>query len=182
LIFVNRQQVLDLAGQEKHYKFHQNDIRAEGYINFLLRLVNPLQERVSKGAKGLDFGSGPYPMLMELLNEKGYHNTFHYDPLYHPDVSVLTGTYDFILLCEVIEHMVDLRDDLQQIVNLLSQGGLFIISTGMNTSEVNFTTWNYIQDPTHINFFSPKTVEFLDQEFGLELLESSHNLLILGKR
>ena len=182
LIFVNRKQVLNLNQQKEIYDFHQNHIRASGYINFLMRLVNPVKERFSLASHGLDFGSGPYPMLRELFIEAGYDRVSYYDPIYHPDRSVFNKQYDFITLCEVVEHMVDPLYEFEQILKLLKKNSILVISTGIKQKDIAFSKWSYIQDQTHITFFSNNTFEYIEIFFNLLLVEKKKDLVIFLKR
>lgn len=182
LIFVGRNKVLSLEQQKLQYDFHQNNQRTDGYIKFLNRIVQPVIARVAFNARGLDFGSGPYPMLAELLRESGYAKINVYDPIYKIDPDVLLKKYHFITLCEVVEHLIDPRLVFDQLDKILHPGGLLIISTGFRVADDHFFNWYYNQDETHINYFSLKTLCFIKDDLNYEWVERGKDLVIFLKK
>jgi len=182
LSFVDRKQLLSEDDEKSRYDFHQNDIRTVGYEKFLRRLINPIKEKFAFDAKGLDFGSGPYPMLIEIMNEEGFDNIISYDAIYDPNISVFDNTYDFITACEVLEHVYKLEFELKRIIKSLNIGADLVVSTGVKQPGADITKWHYIHDDTHINLFSLKTFEFMAQKYQLKISKLEKALVIFSKR
>lgn len=182
LIFVNRENVLSLEDQKTHYDFHQNTKRNDGYVNFLMRLISPIVKRMSVEARGLDFGSGPYPMLADLFKEEGFSKIDIYDPIYKNDQHVLLQQYHFITVCEVIEHLINPMAVLEQIDSMLLPKGLLVISTALRGEHSQFPNWYYNQDITHINYFSLESFYFIRDELNYELVEVAKDLIIFLKK
>ena len=182
LRYVQRDETLSLDSQKSRYEKHDNSVRTTGYEKFLRRLVDPLVEYVDKCSHGLDFGSGPYPMLVEILKEDGYSNVESYDPIFANNKNViLDKKYQFVTCCEVIEHMRSLQDDLDSLFSCVDEGGVLIISTAIVTEAVDFQNWYYILDETHVNFFSLKSFEYICAKAKLALVSVENDLLVLKK-
>lgn len=183
LVYIDRSQCLDLSEQKSRYDEHNNHIPDPGYLGFLQRLIDPILENFSFDSKGLDYGSGPYPMLINIFNEKGFFNIQGWDPIYNQNSEVLKEkNYDFITCCEVIEHVLDIPKTFELFENLLGGQGYLVISTGMKKKEMEWAKWYYIQDETHINYFSRKTFEWIEENFNFRLLKIEKDLAIFLKK
>jgi hypothetical protein len=181
-IFVNRGVLLDQTEEKKRYDSHNNHDLTDGYAKFLNRLITIVDERFGHESVGLDFGSGPYPMLMRLLSEKGYKNLTGFDPYYNNETSYQEKKYDFITMCEVFEHVYSPLEEFKQLIKLLKPEGALIISTGLFNDQVDFKSWYYPLDETHINFFGSKSLKILEKETGAELVEVGKDLVIFLKK
>jgi hypothetical protein len=182
LVFVDRSELLDHSTEKSRYDNHQNNILSEGYEKFLRRLITPLSHLKELKSYGLDYGQGPYPMLIELMNKDGFENVDGYDPFYSDSQDVFTKKYDFITCCEVLEHMTDVSFELERIQSLLKKNALFIISTGIRTENIDFNNWYYIRDDTHINFLSINTLDWIAQKYNLNLVRTEKDLIIYSKK
>jgi hypothetical protein len=155
--------------QEKaEYDFHQNHFGDAGYEGFLMRCAQPLLERLSDSATGLDFGCGPAPVLCSLFEAQG-HPMCYYDLYYWPDTSPLQGQYDFITATEVIEHISNPKPVFELWMQMLKPAGYLAIMTKRVSSLTAFQRWHYKNDPTHIAFYSEKTFEYLAMTYSLQL-------------
>ena len=181
LRFVPREQILKKEVEKSRYENHKNTERSIGYEKFLRRLINPIKANFTYDDLGLDFGSGPYPMLQLLMKEDGFKNIDIYDPFFAPDDNVFNKKYDFITLCEVFEHMEDPISDLSKILDLLSSNSLLIISTGIFEKNLIFDSWYYIKDETHINFFSNECLHWIALKLNLEIEILEKDLVIIRK-
>ncbi len=181
LRFIDRDKLLSLDQERERYDQHTNNIRTSGYESFLRRLANPVKANYPLKSRGLDFGCGPYPMLTEILNEDGFKDIDAYDPIFRNDKSYLGKNYDFITMCEVIEHIYNIKDDLSQVFSLLSGNGRLIISTGLYDSSISFEKWHYINDVTHINIMSEKTMKWITGEFKVQLESTENDITIFLK-
>ena len=175
--FVEKISLLSLADEEQRYSQHENSKKDPGYVAFLSRLLNPVLEKVSHNDQGLDFGSGPYPMLQEITIERGYQMEI-YDPFYAPNTNVLTKKYDFVTSCEVVEHFHIPKDSFGLMVELLKPGAFLGIMTSILYPEVEFSSWHYIRDDTHVCFYTPKTMEWIAKNWNLQIVYQQNNVTI----
>jgi SAM-dependent methyltransferase len=106
----------------------------------------------------LDFGCGKDAVLTDILR-RGGHECTPYDPLYNYPLPAGADSYDCIVLCEVIEHLRDLRCEAALIRSLLAPQGYLFIRTELCSQRSDFNAWWYAQDCTHINFFTPSALE-----------------------
>ena len=146
--------------QQAQYDLHENCPNDTNYRNFLNRLSKPLLERLKPGSSGLDFGCGPGPTLSVMMGEAG-HQVDLYDPIYHPNDHLLTESYDFITATEVFEHLHQPAKDLEILFKALNAGGWLGIMTKRALDKESFSKWHYIQDPTHVSFWSKPTFNWL---------------------
>lgn len=160
LVFVPPAQHLSRADERACYDRHDNRPDDPDYRRFLDRLFTPLKRRLAPNAHGLDFGCGPGPALAQMFEGAG-HTVALYDPYYAPDASVLSARYDFITLSEVAEHLAEPGRELDRLWDLLAPGGWLGIMTKRMRDQAAFRTWHYINDPTHIAFFSEATFQWL---------------------
>ncbi|MBS3803045.1 MAG: class I SAM-dependent methyltransferase [Oleiphilaceae bacterium] len=159
---------LDPAEEKAVYDLHDNDAGDPGYRRFLNKLAEPLLARVPKGARGLDFGCGPGPVLAGMLADSGLAMTL-YDPIYFPDPEALTHTYDFITCTEVAEHLYDPRGTFAQLGRCLKPGGWLGVMTCFQTDDARFANWHYRRDPTHVVFYRQATLAWLARTMGWHL-------------
>lgn len=182
LVFVPAQFHLAFQEEKNEYDRHENDAENEGYVNFLNRALVPLRELLKPGMEGLDFGSGPGPVLSDLLNKEGY-TTSIWDPIYAPDESTLKRKYDFITCTEVVEHFCNPYEGWSQLAKLLEDGGYLVVMTLLCNANTNFKEWWYKNDPTHVSFYSIKTIEWISRKFALNLIfEDEDRVLLFQKR
>lgn len=141
---------MSLEAEQDRYALHDNTREHPGYLRFqneLVREVEAIRPRVNTI---LDFGCGEHAVLSQLLNEKVF-TCVGYDPLYRP--MNLVGTYDLVILSEVIEHLRDIRAAVFQVHSNLAPAGKVLVRTRLYPSITSLTDWWYARDPTHINFF-----------------------------
>jgi SAM-dependent methyltransferase len=167
LIFVDPREHLPLEQERTRYQLHQNSGADAGYVRFLEQVLQPLLPRLTPAMRGLDYGCGPHPVLVQLLRQRGLHCE-GYDPLFadHP----LQPPYDFILSTECFEHFRTPQRDIARICALLVPGGWLGIMTELWTSLDRFATWAYTRDRTHVVFYHLHTLHWIAARFGLELL------------
>lgn len=168
--------------QEKAiYDKHQNDVESADYRHFLSRTFNPVIKKIPPEAKGLDFGCGPGPALCAMFMEAGYPMKT-YDKFYAPTQSVLEETYDFITMTEVIEHLGHPACALQKLYNQLNLAGFLAIMTKRVTSLLDFSSWHYKNDTTHIAFYCRETFHYVAQLFGMSVEFPDRDLVIFQKK
>lgn len=160
LIYLRAEHHLSDSEEKSRYDLHQNSPDDQGYVKHLNRLVEPLSQRLKEGGKGLDFGCGPGPTISSLLGSKGF-DVSNYDLFYFQDDSLLEKQYDFITCTEVIEHFRNPRKEFERLNHLLKEGRVLGIMTNMFTDEINFASWWYHSEPTHICFYQHQTLEWI---------------------
>jgi hypothetical protein len=167
LIFVPECGHVSIEEEIKRYALHENSPDHEGYVGFLSDLVSIVIKQSPVNGRILDYGSGQRAVLTGLLQGRGYNCTA-YDPLYKIGNDALAKTYDTVVLCEVIEHLRDLPEELSIIKKAAGRTGTIIIRTRIHPLPEHFAGWWYKNDITHINFFSGVTIDTLAAMLGRE--------------
>lgn len=180
LIFVPKQYFLSPKAEKAEYDLHENHPEDLAYRKFLSRLTDPLIARIDPNSSGLDFGSGPGPTLSRIL-EASLHTMTLYDHFYATKTDVLDGQYDFITATEVLEHFFTPRQTLSQILHCLKPGGWLGIMTKLSTGQVDFPTWHYKNDPTHVAFYSRETFDWIGNHWQLEVEIIGKDVVLLRK-
>lgn len=163
------------------YDLHENTPDNKGYLNFLNRFYKVINGIVTKGSSGLDFGSGPEPVLAGLFTEKGY-DVSTFDPFYAPDRSVLNRKYDFITMVEVMEHLKEPEKEMNMLLRCLNPEGVIGIMTKFAPGHIDeFSLWNYKNDPTHICFYSEPVFKWISNRFNTKLVFPENDIVLMYK-
>ena len=178
LVYVPTKFYIPKDEEFKKYQNHQNSLQDQGYCDFLNRLLDPLSHYLQEGANGLDFGSGPGPTLSKLMEQRGFRMDI-YDIFFADNKEVFEKRYDFITSTEVIEHLHHPLQEIERLWGMLGKGGVLGLMTAFRVED--FKSWYYKRDLTHINFFSPKTFEWLAEYLGGELVIPSDGVVVLVK-
>jgi 2-polyprenyl-3-methyl-5-hydroxy-6-metoxy-1,4-benzoquinol methylase len=165
LRFLNPIARLNAKEERDRYALHENIITDPGYQKFVDPLFQLITANIPSSAKGLDYGCGEGPVLTHLLSQKGYDVAL-YDPFFRDDKSVLDRQYDFIFSIEVIEHFFHPADELQKLKEMLRSGGHLWFMTLLYDKSIDFGSWFYRLDPTHVCFFSDETFRWIQKRFG----------------
>jgi hypothetical protein len=165
--------LLSTKKEKSRYDLHKNYIEDKGYRNFLSQVITPIKERVSLGKHGLDYGSGPVPVLATLLEIEGYKMDF-YDPYYANNRAVLENKYDFVSLTEVAEHFYQPGFEFEHLLTLLKPNSPLVIMTSRTDNILDFKSWHYPLDPTHVCFYATKSFEYLaaKHQRTIEIIDS----------
>ena len=177
LIFVPKIFHLSLTEQKERYLQHNNDPTDPKYREFLSRFSSELVPKLPPGSKGLDYGSGPEPALALLLKESGFA-VDTYDLFFQRDKSVLSKSYNFVTCTETIEHFSQPRQEFRTLYSMLKPKGWLGIMTSMVTDISRFPDWYYHRDPTHIAFYSEKTMLFIADMFNLSIFFPRENVIL----
>lgn len=180
LIFVPIEDHIDPAAEKARYDLHQNSPEDKGYRSFLSRILPPLQPKINQGDRGLDYGSGPSPVLAAILRENGFQSVF-YDPFYHNQPELLQEQYDFVTCTEVVEHFRHPLSDWKQLINLVKKGGWLAVMTQMTPETMAFDRWYYQRDETHVCFYTLESFKWIAAEFQL-ILEPAGQSIVLFQR
>jgi SAM-dependent methyltransferase len=172
---------VSLADQKHRYDQHKNSLDNEGYVESLMLLWDPVKDMLVKKnlSVGLDYGSGPTPVLAEIMKKDGFDIDI-YDPIYAPEIS--SQSYDFITSTEVIEHFEEPKKEFAQISKLLKPGGIFAGLTQFHSGPEKFKDWWYQRDPTHVGFYSEKTFQSLAPIFSMQVVSLKKPLFVFEKK
>lgn len=181
LVFVHRDHYLSREEELQRYDHHQNELHDPGYRKFLSQMGIPMLKRISPTSTGLDFGSGPGPLLAQMFVEAG-HDMALFDTFYAPDETVFSGSYDFITTTEVAEHLHRPLEEFDRLWACLKPGGYLGVMTSQRTPDLDFPAWHYIKDETHVIFFSPRTMTWLAKRWGAMLEFISSSVVIFQKQ
>lgn len=165
LIYLTPSRRLSAVDERARYELHNNGRGDANYVSFLRRLVDPLVERLRPGARGLDFGCGPTPVLSELLTTAGFPCAA-YDPFFAPDETLLDEQYDFISCSEVVEHAHDPASMFAALRHMLVPGGMLGVMTMFHPGVNAFADWWYRRDPTHVCFYNEATMRWIGERYG----------------
>jgi len=140
--------------EKEKYDLHNNDVTDVRYQQFVSPITNAVQENYSPNSIGLDFGSGPGPVISKVLQDKGY-KLKQFDPFFNNDPKLLEVKYDYIVCCEVIEHFHSPAKEFDLLKNLLKPNGHLYCMTHLYSEDIDFNAWYYKNDPTHVFFYNP---------------------------
>ena len=166
--------------EKSRYDTHNNDPNDHRYRHFLSQLLVPLLERIQQQSNGLDFGSGPGPTLSLMLEECG-HSVDLYDKFYANDISVFEKKYDFITATEVVEHLSEPMAEINRLIEMLNNQGYLAVMTQILTPQIDFSSWHYKNDPSHIGFFTKKSLSFLANYLNIEVYFISERVIFFQK-
>lgn len=165
LIYLAPSRRLSATDERVRYELHNNDRGDPGYVLFLRRLADPLIDRLRAGARGLDFGCGPAPVLSEILTAAGFPCAAH-DPFFAPGDGLLDEQYDFITCSEVVEHAHDPARMFAGLRRMLAPGGILGVMTMFHPGADAFADWWYRRDPTHVCFYDEATMRWIGERHG----------------
>lgn len=178
-VFMDPAGHLTCDAEKIRYDQHNNDVNDPGYQKFVKPLVEKVKTECNQNDKGLDYGAGPGPVAAVLLEESGYKKIKKYDPFYWPDHGVLQEKYNFIICCEVIEHFRSPSKNFSFLRSLLLPGGSLFCMTVLYDESIDFNSWYYKNDPTHVFFYHRKTLELIKRHFNFKDLLIENRLICL---
>ncbi len=180
LVFVPEQYFLSETEEKTRYNSHQNSEHDPKYRNFLNRLFQPLNNKLTANSYGLDFGSGPGPTLSKMFEQRG-HKVDIYDYFYANNPEVFNNLYDFITASEVVEHLHHPNSTFAKLWKILKPQGWLGIMTKLVIDEQAFANWHYKRDPTHVMFYSKKSFEFMAHNWNAQLLFMNNDVILFQK-
>jgi SAM-dependent methyltransferase len=163
------QAIISFDKERAVYDLHENSFENEGYVNmfreFLNRGVVPFKEE----GKLLDFGSGPEPVLVKLIEKEYEYEVVYYDLHYQPEKIYEGKVFDVITSTEVVEHLSDPMTVFELFHNLLDKGGIISFMTLLHNNDPEwFLKWWYRRDETHTSFFTEETIAYIAKEIGFD--------------
>jgi len=178
--FLDRANFLNPAEEKIHYLSHQNNISDLRYRKFLSRLSTPLKTKLSKANKGLDYGCGHGPALVDIFRSDGFSMDL-YDPFFFPNKFIFSKKYDFISCTETVEHFFEPSQEFDTLDSLLKENGWLGIMTCFMTKDQFFKNWYYRKDPTHVVFYCEKTFDIIAQQRNWSCEVISKDIILLNK-
>lgn len=166
--------------EKKVYETHNNDVNDIGYQNFTMPITKFILENFLPKHRGLDFGSGTGPVISSMLKKKDY-NIVPYDPFFAPNENVFNTTYDYIVSCEVFEHFFNPKMEIDRLTSLLNTKGILLIMTLLYNDQIDFNTWKYSKDPTHVFIFRKETIAYIAKKQQLEIVMLTDRFIALRK-
>jgi SAM-dependent methyltransferase len=179
-IFLRQDFRLNPEAEKKRYLHHKNDINDIGYQDFLKPVVEAVEKKFNPDNRGLDYGTGPGPVLAYMLEYKGF-NMELYDPFFFPSTKVLTSKYDFITCTEVIEHFHDPIKEFQKMYDLLGPYGKLFCMTNIYLPEIDFSKWHYKNDLTHVFIYTTRSLEYITEIIGFKEITIFDRLITFEK-
>jgi len=180
-IFMSPDSHLSDQQEKECYGTHFNDVKDIRYQEFVSPIVHAVGRDYQAGLhRGLDFGCGTGPVISFLLQKKGFDISL-YDPFFHNTPQALDKKYDFIVCCEVIEHFHHPKEEFQLLHSLLLPGGKLYCMTELYSEDIDFDHWNYKNCPTHVFFYSLRTLNRLKTMFDFKKLTVRDRLIIFEK-
>lgn len=181
LIFKNPSLHLNTTEEKKRYSLHQNNEVDQGYIDFLNNLIFPLQQFLPDHFSALDFGSGPTSTIATLLEKLG-GTVESYDPYFLPIADLINKNYDVVTSTEVVEHFKTPSTDWELLIGRVKKNGLLGIMTQFFDPSIDFKSWWYKNDSTHVVFYQRKTFEYLKEKHNLEIIYSDKKAVIIFRK
>ena len=179
-IFVHSDDLPKEDDEKERYELHDDDTQDAGYRKFVSPITSNILKDFSKKNKGLDFGAGTSAIISVVLREHDY-DIKNYDPYFHNEPKLLTQKYDYISSCEVIEHFYHPKKEFRLLREMLREGGKLYLMTDVYDEKIDFASWYYKNDPTHVFIYTPQTFEYIKKAYGFKELYIEKRLIIITK-
>lgn len=179
-VFLDPSSLPNTLEEQKRYLQHENNIEDKGYLKFVTPLIETVTSKMDKNSLGLDFGSGPTPIIALLLSELGYEIK-KYDPFFYNKPEVFNLKYNFIVCCEVIEHLHSPLKEFKKLYASLKSGGILFCMTDLLPSKSKFGNWYYKNDFTHVIFYSQENLEWIKNTCGFKSLKITNRIITFIK-
>lgn len=180
LVFQHPSQRPDALTEQAIYAAHDNRPDDPDYRRFLSRLTRVLVPALAPGAEGLDYGAGPGPALAAMLAEAGFAMTA-YDPFFAPHEQALARRYDFVVCTETAEHFHHPGREFDRLAALLRPGGHLGLMTRLLLPGIDFDTWHYPRDPTHVSFYTDASLGWLARRHGWRWRRFGPDVVLFGE-
>jgi SAM-dependent methyltransferase len=175
-VFLHPAYYVSAAEEKERYLEHNNDVNDPGYQEFVSPIIESVLNNQQPSDSGLDYGSGTGPVITKLLRDNNYQITT-YDPIFDRKKEALTKQYDYIVCCEVVEHFCRPHEEFTGLRNILKPGGRLYIMTFPYVESIDFKSWNYKDDQTHVFFYHAKAFEWIKTNFGFKEVQIKQRLI-----
>ncbi len=180
LIFLDDQFYLSETDEKKRYDLHDNNPEDPAYVAFLMQLIKPIKPYLNSNMTALDFGSGIGRVIESVL--KGSVKEINsFDPFYLNKPSLLTKQYNIITATEVVEHLKTPAQVFEHLKKMLLPDALLGRMTKLS-DHIDFPSWYYKNDPTHIVFYSKKTMHWIAEKFSFDILILNEQVTVFKNR
>ena len=178
-VYMDSEDHLSAEQEKERYEEHNNDVHDPGYQAFVAPIVDAVLRDYDPDAIGLDYGCGTGPVITKLLRDAGYRINL-YDPFFADYEKNLELPYDYIVCCEVAEHFHYPAEEFRRLYSLLKTGGSLYLKTVLYSDDIDFDTWYYKNDPTHVFFYREATLEWIKEHLGFSRLsiEEKHSQFV----
>ena len=183
-IFKDASSLISVNESKALYDLHINTIDDSAYVSYFEKFIEKcIIGRLDPPVEALDFGSGPEPVLAQLLRRNCGFSVDIYDMFYAP-LHVYEGKqYDLITATEVVEHLEEPLEYFRLFHSLLKTGGILAVMTQFHPNDVaKFENWHYRRDETHVSFYTPKTMAWIARNAGFEIVMIDAHKNITFKR
>jgi 2-polyprenyl-3-methyl-5-hydroxy-6-metoxy-1,4-benzoquinol methylase len=186
--------------RDEYYDEHTNlatDFRARDYeltrplhelgVRDLLRRYPRLRPRAGRPVRVLDYGSGvgyflvackragldPLGLDFADVAARVARERFDVEVRSDPDGELArlpSERFDLVTAWQVLEHLRDPRETMQQLVRVLAPGGVFaaaVPNLGALAYRLRGGRWFNVVNPTHLTFFDRATLTRLYRDAGL---------------
>lgn len=116
-----------------------------------------------------------------MLNDNSY-NISSYDPFFHNHPELLEESYDYIACCEVIEHFYNPSREFYLLKKLLKKDAKLYLMTELYDDSIDFDSWYYKNDPTHVFFYHRDTFKWIMKEFNFSDVTINHRLITISNQ
>jgi SAM-dependent methyltransferase len=179
-ILLSPSNYLSPQAEKFRYILHNNDVKDPGYRKFVSPIVKQVFKEQPITAGGLDFGCGTGPVISAVLEEAGYKMHL-YDPYFKPDKKLLNRKYDFIVCCEVMEHFQQPLKEFSLLTDLLNDGGKLYCKTELWKKGIDFKSWHYKNDATHVFFYTKDSLSWIKNTFNLKDLRVYKDFIVFTR-
>lgn len=179
-IYKNKTHYLNTPAEIKRYESHQNDVNDVRYQAFVSPVTAHVLSNFTPHHKGLDFGCGFAPVISKVLHDNGYP-VCRFDPFFADNRALLNQTYDYIIICEVMEHFHHPDEEFKRLYSMLKPCGQMICMTHLYDDHIDFKGWYYKNDPTHVFIYQQETIKFIAETFGFTNARIDNRLIVLNR-
>lgn len=154
------------------YDLHINTLDDLAYVSYFEKFIEKcIAGLIEAPVEALDFGSGPEPVLAQILRRDYGYVVDIYDMFYATQRVYEGKQYDLITATEVVEHLEEPLKYFRLFHSLLKTGGILAVMTQFHPNDVaKFENWHYRRDETHVSFYTPKTMAWIARNVGFEIV------------
>jgi Zn-finger nucleic acid-binding protein len=177
-VFADEKNKPNKIEEKQRYELHDDDTNDSGYRKFVNPITSSITNDFTPKSKGLDFGAGTSAIISVVLHEQNY-NIKNYDPYFHKYPELLEDKYDYISSCEVIEHFYNPCKEFTLLKRMLKKDAKLYLMSEVYDEKIDFASWYYKNDPTHVFFYSKETFEWIKNNFGFKTVSINKKLIVL---
>lgn len=179
-IYKDKEFHLNKAQEVEQYQRHNNSFESKGYVEMFQRFIDHHIKPLNVKGKALEFGSGPGPVLKEMLSEDKELEVFDFDPFFNCNIEYRNHKFDLITTTEVVEHFYDPMKEFKHLSSLLAPNGYLVVMTKLrNMSQKEFLNWWYRRDFTHVSFYHKRTIDYIAKECGLTVIFNNMENIVI---